>query len=265
MLSKIVVEHPPFISVVIPTYRRPDLLERLLNSITAQTRLPEEVIVVDDASGMDEDYASCIARFHKRLPKLEYIRLESGGGAPRARNVGLRAAQGTWVALVDDDDEWLPEKLEAQYDVAYHAAPGLGLIYSWAKVAGPDGKVLATHEVNINGDARSAIMRNNFIISPTVVVRRTAVFKAGLFDEALPSCQDWDMWARVFLAGYDCACVPKYLAIYNKHEKDSIGRSSRALNGHLMFLTRHWLSMVAHAGAKRLLVFAFGVMKIWIR
>lgn len=256
---------PPSISVVIPTYRRPELLGRLLKSIAAQTRLPEEVIVVDDASGMDDAYALCIGRYQKRLPKLEYIRLESGGGAPRARNIGLRAAQGSWVALVDDDDEWLPEKLEAQYEIAKSAEPKLGLIYSWANVVRSDGQVVRKNEATVNGNALKAILHNNFITSPTVIVRRSAIFEAGLFDEALPSCQDWDMWIRIFIANYSCACVPKHTATYYQHMQPSVGNSSKALKGHFLFLKRHWSLFLSHTGIKGLSSFVVGVLRIWIR
>lgn len=250
------------ISVVIPTYKRPDLLARLLESIAGQSLPPNEVIVVDDASEMDEAYDACIESFRDRIPNLIYRRLLRNVGAPHCRNVGLREATGEWVALVDDDDEWVLGKLEAQWAIACHALPSLGLIYTWSRAQGANGQSSYVSSHTVNGDARAAILRTNFILSASVVVRRTAALKAGLFDERLPSCQDWDMWARIFLAGYDCACVPEILTIYHRHGGNSIGLSPNASQGYKLFLEKHALAILQHTGPVNILKKAWLYVKV---
>jgi glycosyltransferase involved in cell wall biosynthesis len=253
------------IGVIIPSYRRPKQLEVILRSIAEQTLPPSEVIVVDDASNMDAAYEDCIASFHKSIPTLTYIRLQQNSGAPHARNVGISKAKSTWLALVDDDDEWLPDKLAAQWEVAKKADPSLGLIYTWTHAVGQGIHSSYDSTPYIMGDGRKAILQGNFMLSPSVIVRREAILKAGLFDETLPSCQDWDMWTRIFFAGYTCYAVPKFLAIYNRHDEHSIGVSRNALLGHLMFFKKHWFKMWIYGGPSSIMKFSLGIWKLWIR
>jgi len=234
------------ISVVIPTYKRPDLLARLLESICQQTLLPSEVIVVDDDSGMDQAYRSCIDRFKPRLPGLHFHGLTVNSGAPHARNTGIRLAKNEWIALVDDDDEWLPEKLAKQWLLAERAPQSLGLIYTWTQAQGVGEQASYTSKHSVRGDARRAILSTNFIMSASVMVRKQAIEQAGLFDEELPSCQDWDMWTRIFLAGYSCDVVPEVLTIYHRHGGESIGLSPRAKLGYKIYMEKHFKQIVKH-------------------
>lgn len=241
------------ISVVIPTYKRPDLLSRLLESICRQTLQPLEIIVVDDASGMNDNYSICIERFKARLPNLRLSRLNKNAGAPHARNIGIEQATQEWIALVDDDDEWLPEKLEKQWALASIADEKTGLIYTWTHAQNTNGQIAYTSDHNIKGDARRAILTTNFIMSASVMVRKQAIIGAGLFDETLPSCQDWDMWTRIFLKGYICDVVPEILTIYHQHGGESIGLSARAKLGYKLFLDKHFRAILRHTGPVNIL------------
>jgi GT2 family glycosyltransferase len=251
------------ISVIIPSYRRPDLLARLLDSVCAQTTLPDEVIVVDDASGMDEAYQLCIQQYQNRLPSLLYHKLEQNSGAPHARNIGILRARHEWIALVDDDDEWLPEKLTKQRHIAETCHPSVGLIYTWTQAQGNAEQPSYQSTHSIEGDARRAILSSNFIMSPSVMVRRQAIKAAGLFDKALPSCQDWDMWARIFLKGYTCAVVPEILAIYHRHGGESIGLSARAKLGYKLFLDKHFLAILRHTSLINILKKSWLYIQVW--
>ncbi len=236
------------ISVVIPTHRRVDLLHRLLDSIQRQTFSDYEVIVVDDASPNVDDYERLVSEWRKRFPRFEYVRMAQNGGAPRARNAGIARAAGDWVALVDDDDEWLPQKLELQYEVARSATDRVGLIYTWTRAVDGAGITLYDSRPTIEGDATREIFTTNFVMSPSVMVRRDVFERVGGFDEELPSCQDWDMWARVLCGGYECRVVREEVSIYYRHGQASIGLSPRALYGYRMFLNKHWRSILRHTG-----------------
>lgn len=251
------------ISIVIPTYKRPDLLARLLESICSQTLLPGEVIVVDDASSMDEAYNACIERFKPRLAALHFHSLPSNSGAPVARNTGIRLAKYEWVALVDDDDEWLPGKLAKQWRVAEQVAEDVGLIYTWTHAQGVGEQASYVSEHYVRGDAKRAILTTNFIMSASVMVRKQAIEEAGLFDEGLPSCQDWDMWVRIFLTGYQCEVVPEVLTIYHRHGGESIGLSPRARLGYKMFLDRHFPAIVRHTSLLNILKKSWLYFQVW--
>lgn len=236
------------ISIVIPTHRRADLLRRLLDSIRAQTLTDYEVIVVDDASPNQADYQSLVAVAQEQLPRFRYIRLNTNSGAPHARNVGIRESRGEWIALVDDDDEWLPRKLELQQAAVQSASEGVGLIYTWTRAVDGEGKLIYESKPTIEGKAARNIFNTNFIMSPSVLVRRDVFHQTGGFDETLPSCQDWDMWARILGAGYECRVVRETVSIYYRHGQASIGLSPRALYGYRLFLNKHWRAVLRHTG-----------------
>jgi glycosyltransferase involved in cell wall biosynthesis len=116
----------PDVSVVVPTRFRPDLVTRAVRSALAQTHRSLEVIVVVD--GPDEDTGTALALIGD--PRLRVVTLPGRGGAPNARNVGAREARGRWTAYLDDDDEWLPEKIAVQLRLAAGAAVAAPIIAS---------------------------------------------------------------------------------------------------------------------------------------
>lgn len=247
------------VSVVIPTCDRPQMLQRLLKSITFSSAYDVEVIVVDDASTDEKGYERAMVPWHDAFPAFRYVRLASRSGAPVARNAGIRLARHDWIALVDDDDEWLPGKLDAQMRMAQEVAPHTGLIYCWTQVVNADGLIESVSKPEVEGAAAGAILRTNFILSPSVLIRKEAFTKVGLFDEALPSCQDWDMWARILCGGFTCEVIRQELAVYHRHGGPSVGLSARARTGYLMFMTKHWRSILRHTGplnwARKLVLF----------
>jgi len=225
-------------SVVVPTYQRAVLLERLLESIARQTTRDFEVLVIDDASGDEYRYERVIERFSGEYP-LRYLRNDTNRGAQYSRNRGVSASNGELIAFVDDDDEWLPRKLEREAAVFGGAAPSVGLVYSWADAVAEDGAVVHRYRAVVRGNALREILEACFIPSPTVVVRRVVLEKVGIFDESLESCQDWDMWTRVVVAGFDIEVAEEVLALHHRHTGPSVGASPRSLEGYRNFYGKH--------------------------
>ncbi|MEQ3511927.1 glycosyltransferase family A protein [Pseudoalteromonas sp. BZB3] len=233
------------ISVVIPTYKRPDLLARLLKSISLQTLLPNEVIVIDDCSGMESEYSAVIKEFDSIFEKLIFESLKQNSGAPTARNLGISKAKGDWVALVDDDDEWLPSKLEKQAELINKSNdPQLGFVYTWTEAKGQAGQESYTSKVSHKGDSVSALLNTNYIMSASVLIKRQALQDVSGFKESLPSCQDWDTWIRIALAGYHFDLVEEVLTIYHRHGGESIGLSPKAKLGYKLLLEAFWLKII---------------------
>lgn len=235
------------ISVVIPTFKRPDLLARLLKSIAKQTLQPTEIIVVDDHSAMEESYLEVIQQFSEQFNELKYLVQPVNAGAPAARNRGIKEASNSWIALVDDDDEWLPEKLEKQSAlIANSKHKKLGLVYTWTEAVGQNGQE-SYHSCHSNkGNVSKQLLTTNFIMSASVIVKKAAIIEAGLFDERLPSCQDWDTWTKIALKGYDFDVVEDIQTLYHRHGGESIGLSPRAKLGYKMFLETHWKAIIKH-------------------
>jgi GT2 family glycosyltransferase len=179
------------ISVVIPTYNRCELLRRALLSVFSQTLLPTEVAVIDDGS---TDGTSTMIR--NEFPEVAYYRQENSG-VSSARNLGIQHTTGDWLAFLDSDDEWLPEKLIRQ---------------TAALVDNPESKVCHTEEIWIrNGvrvnPAQKYVKTGGWIftqclplcaMSPsTIMIHRSVFGKVGLFDTRLPVCEDYDLWLRI--------------------------------------------------------------------
>ena len=224
------------VSVVIPTYKRPQGLRRLLRSIARQTFSNFEVIIVNDCP----DDVACESILEESWPfELNVVSNEVNRGAPYSRNRGIGLARAELVALVDDDDEWLPEKLEKQV-CQFHHDLSLGLSYTWTFVENASGERLKVYNSTIQGYPKQEILRECFIPSPSVVIRKSLLLRCGGFDESFPSCQDWDTWIRLIHSNAKVNGVFEYLTIYHKHGGDSIGDSPKAFRGYNMLYRKHF-------------------------
>ena len=205
------------ISVVIPAWNRRDRLGRALDSVLAQTLPPREVIVVDD--GSSDGTAGFVRR---RYPGVRLL-VQENHGVSHARNRGIEAARGDWIALLDSDDTWLPEKLARQRERL--AAPGA------PPVCHAD-EIWIRHGRRVNPKRRHAkpegwIFRRCLplcCVSPsTVLIRRDLFREVGLFDEELPACEDYDLWLRIFCR-YPVALAAGPLAIRHGGHPDQLSR-----------------------------------------
>ena len=215
------------VSVVIPAYNAARWLPETLDSVLAQTAPPREVIVVDD--GSSDDTEQVLAPFR---PRINYLKQKNGGPAV-ARNAGIRASSGEFIALLDADDLWRPDKLAKQLAVL-DAHPDTGVVFSNYEPFGePVGyrtgfersPVLAQLEKMriaddaflLKDDVFAALLQDLFSWTSTLLIRRTAIDEAGPFDEALRmSAEDWTMCLRLSrVTGF--AYVNKCLARRREH------------------------------------------------
>ncbi len=181
----------PRISVIIPSHNRAHTLPRALDSVLAQTRSAEEIIVIDD--GSDDDTPDLLAQHY---PQVRVIQ-QTNQGVSAARNRGIEQATGNWIALLDSDDEWHPNKLQCQLE-ALAAAPAHRLIHSdeiWLR-NGEQIKQMQKH-----GKQGGWIFQHCLpmcVISPsTTMIHRSVFDDIGYFDEDLPACEDYDLWLRL--------------------------------------------------------------------
>jgi GT2 family glycosyltransferase len=179
------------VSVIIPCFNRGSWVARALRSVYAQTLAPREVIVVDD--GSSDDTAE---RVKGGFPQARYL-WQPNGGVSSARNRGIEEARGTWVAFLDSDDEWLPEKLRAQRD-AVRGSPGYRICHCdevWMRRGQP---VSPSKRHAKQGGLIFQRCLPLCVISPSaVLIHRSVWARAGMFDEALPACEDYDLWLRI--------------------------------------------------------------------
>ncbi|MCF6155437.1 MAG: glycosyltransferase [Candidatus Brocadia sp.] len=182
------------VSVIVPTYNCARFLPGSLGSVLSQTYDFYEIIVVDD--GSTDNSKEVLNPF---MQKIRYIKLEQNRGLPTARNVGIQSARGKYIAFLDADDLWLPEKLQADME-HFDKHQDIGMVYS--KQINMDEKGYALDGCSKRRLPSDNIFirlfsEQNFIIASSVVVRKDVFATTGLFDEQLFNCQDWDMWLRI--------------------------------------------------------------------
>jgi len=209
------------VSVVIPAYNAAWCIGRALDSALAQTYSQREIIVVDD--GSTDDTAAHLDRFGDRIRVI----CQKNGGLPSARNAGIAAAKGEFVAFLDADDWWLPTKLERQVTLL-QAHPEVGFCSSAAQVVSAEGKPLNVWPCPANNSVMlEQIFENPSLIPGSgsgVMLRRALVDRVGDFDRDLRSLEDIDMWMRLAsVSGY--ACIAEALTV--------ILRSSQSMSRNL--------------------------------
>jgi glycosyltransferase involved in cell wall biosynthesis len=214
----------PRTSVVMPTHNRPELLGTAIASVLRQTDQDFEVVVVDD--GSPDDRTERLVR-GSRDARLHYIRLPAQRGVAAARNAGLSAARGSYIAFLDDDDEWLPEKLRMQTGVLAQCGREVGGVYTARlTIDSVTGSVSVTRSAGSFFDpARS----HNLITTSSLLVRRACLDLAGPFDEQLEVGEDYDMWIRIGLAfrfEYLDVVLVKY---YQRDRSREASKAARAL------------------------------------
>ena len=181
------------VSVVIPTHNRLDLLRRALDSVQAQTLPPLETIVIDDGS-TDGSHDSLAHEF----PTVQWI-TQSNHGVSHARNQGIKQARGEWIALLDSDDTWQPNKLQEQNNFLLKN-PELSFCHTdeaWIRHGKPVSQPPYLDKSSENILKKSL---TRCIICPSSALLHRKIFQAvGYFDEQLPVCEDYDLWLRILL------------------------------------------------------------------
>lgn len=179
------------VSVIIPTRDRAHLIRRVLDSVYSQTRLPDEVIVVDD--GSKDDTCNIIKSHYPEVVLLS----QKNQGVSSARNKGIETAKFDWIALLDSDDAWQPEKIEYQMKSLENQSEFLFC---------HTNEIWIRNGVHVNPLKKHAKRGGDIflhclplcVISPSsVIMHRTILNSVGLFDTNLPVCEDYDLWLRI--------------------------------------------------------------------
>jgi glycosyltransferase involved in cell wall biosynthesis len=197
------------VSVVIPTYNCAARLPDAVGSVRAQEWPELEIIVVDD--GSTDDTAVVLKKLAGS--DIRCIR-QANAGPAAARNTGIAAARGQWIAFLDADDLWLPDKLAVQLGEICRY-PEAGFSYAGARVQYVSGREFDITCSPLSGPLFLDLLLGSSLATPTVVVRRECFKKVGLFDAALRTGEDWDMWLRLS-ARFRHVYVSRPLALIRK-------------------------------------------------
>ncbi len=210
----------PLVSVIVPTYNRGHYLELTLKSIVQQTYTNIEIIVVDDGSVGIENQDIC-----NKFTNVKYVKIDNSGGPCRPRNIGISKSKGTYVAFVDDDDIWHPEKIDLQVDILENN-PDFGLVHNYCNVIDEHGE--ETNETvgrpgkpkDKHGNVLNRMIGNWTLMMPTPLLRKSVIDEVGFFNEDIPQTfADVEYWSR-------CAFHTKFyyldeaLVNYRKHSNN---------------------------------------------
>ena len=225
------------VSVVITTYKRePRMVLRALDSALAQTYRDLEIIIVDDSPSdfpAREDVHAVVEMRQHENPEINirYIAHTENKGACIARNTGLEVAAGEFIAYLDDDDEWLPEKIEKQMQVVQKS--NAGLVYCGNLVINDmTGVRTPAKKEFYRGNVFKRLLNNNFIASTSYPLIRTKCLKeVGGFDPLMQAAQDYDVWLRL-AERFEIDYVDEPLVLYHEHEGERITTNpKKKING----------------------------------
>ena len=215
----------PLVSVVLPAHNASQTIIRALHSVATQTYPNLEIIVVDDAS--TDGTAALVSGWNEAPVRLERLTTQSGAAA--ARNHGLKLARGEYVAFLDADDEWLPEKTTMQVSVL-NWDPTISFVTCESWLVGADGTIKGTVNSGrtrpVGAKAWKTLLRHPSVATPCVMVRRDQALALGGFDASLPIAEDQDFWIRLALAG-SVAHLPQELVRVHDRPGSLSKRESR--------------------------------------
>jgi len=236
---------PPLVSVIIATYNRAPIISQSIESVLAQTFKDYEIIVVDDGSS---DGTKQLMR-ERFAGKLVYIRKEVNGGLSAARNTGVKAARGRYVAILDDDDLWLPEKLKMQVGLI-EEQPSLGLVYCNSLTINEHDEVKGEIKGSKRGALFDELLSSNCLGPPSgVLVPKTVLAQVGYFDENLSALEDWDLWIRVSQL-YDIDFVDMPLLRYRVHGDNMSKDVTNMQRSTFTVLDKYWPEVCKEKGSE---------------
>jgi len=234
----------PLVSVIIPAYNADQFIAQAIQSVLNQTYRSYEIIVVDDGS---TDQTKNILNGFKGQIRCRY---QENLGPSAARNAGIKIAQGEYICFLDADDLWTPDKLEIQVEFLKHH-PNIAFVFSDHRdfILGEvmprsflDDKKETFGEALVTDvpipDAFLKLIRENFISTPTVMLRRTCFEEIGLFDENLRSVEDRDLWLRT-AARFKLACLPRVFCMRRVHQSNISKQPGLALQGRITVLEKN--------------------------
>ncbi len=227
----------PAVSIVIPTLNRAHLVPRAIKSVLTQTCQDFEIIVVDD--GSIDATKRIIQRFSDK--RIKYIKHRQTRGPGAARNTGIDACSGDYIAFLDSDDEWLPKKLEKQINLFKRNIIKPGMTYCGVALIDLYGRnVKEKWTPKYRGYVFKKNLASNFIVSgsSSVIVQKNVLKKVGNFDESFPSCEDWDLWTRI-AKYYEIDFVPEILVNCFLHSKRISSNFERIKQGLKLFSDKH--------------------------
>lgn len=230
----------PLVSVIIPTFQRSEYLIRAVESVLNQTYPNIELIVVDDNDGENQYRVDTYGNIRSYIKKgdVKYLKHEANKGLPSARNTGIKSSKGEFVAFLDDDDQWLPQKIEKQIDLFQKLGDSYGIIGSYWKIINEFDNTERIRTLKHRGDLSEILALNHFAPPSMVVVKKKYLDQVNNFDENFRWREDIELYYRLsFLCEFDF--VEEVLVNYYQHPDAMSTNFEKKLNATLQYLDKH--------------------------
>jgi glycosyltransferase involved in cell wall biosynthesis len=208
----------PKVSIIIPTYNSSFFIKRTISSVLNQTFANWELLIIDDCSF--DNTVELVNMFIKQDGRIKLFKTSQNSGGPaQPKNVGIEKAKGEYVAFIDHDDEWLPEKLEKQlYLFSNSQKKNIGLVSCGANLINNKGKCFSTYNpIKKEIIFPEILLRNPIYSNSSVLMKREVIDIVGPRDEKMKYSEDWEMWIRICKAGFDIDFVYEPLFNYYFH------------------------------------------------
>lgn len=230
----------PTVDIIMPAYNAAKYLPAAIESVMAQTYEDWRILLVDD--GSTDKTEELIEPIRQQLgPRLKYIKQENRG-LPAARNAAIHHSSAEFLALLDADDVWLPNRLSDSLD-CFKDHPSVGLTYGLITRIDADGNILQTFPGNPKHAAGKIApyiyMRKVELPCPTITFRKKCMDEVGLFDESMRATEDRDLWLRIALR-HDIGVVPNVIAYYRTSPSSMSADPQRMLKAQLQFIRKHY-------------------------
>jgi glycosyltransferase involved in cell wall biosynthesis len=247
--SAVSVRQPGLVSIVLPTYKGARRIRDAIESVRAQTYSPWELIVVID--GSTDNTAGIVQQFNDE--RIALVHFETNRGPSESRNAAIAVASGEFVAFIDDDDQWLPDKLARQVALL-RDNPDLGLVHGGVLDVMEDGRRLTRLPPRDARSYRANLLQDRLALS-TVLVRRSVLDRVGLFDPSLNAFEDWDLWTRV-LRLYESDFIADVVVIARQRGGSLMhGNVARLSRDRARVVQRNWRTLRARGLGRRALAF----------
>jgi glycosyltransferase involved in cell wall biosynthesis len=228
----------PLVSVIIPTFNRAGLLKRAIESVLNQQYQNFEIIIIDESS--EHDSEEVVKSFSQDC--ITYVKCKQREGVAVSRNMGIKLSKGKYVAFLDDDDEWLPNKLLLQVELLEKSSDDVGVVHGNCFVDFGTKRAIF-HEQDYFDQSTVSLLKTNFIANSTCLLKKKCFSSVGYHDEELSYCEDWDLYVR-FSKKFKFLYIHQPVAILHWSIPASEGRASqnlrRVTKGYQLFFAKHW-------------------------
>ena len=221
------------VSVIIPTYNRVNSLTDSLTSITNQTYKNIELIVVDDNSLDNTKEIICSLE----IPNLKFLTHEKNLGAPAARNTGIKNCTGDFIAFMDDDDMWHPEKIERQLNYLIQNPEADAVFCEFKYVL--KNKFYYPDKIMFDNNLLDLSLNRSLGSFSLPLIKKNCIDVTGLIDINLPSCQDWDYWIRL-VQNFNLKKISDCLVTRNLSKGQITSDINKKIKGREYLLNKHW-------------------------